>query len=212
MQMQTGNIKVTKTARYYFYGNVQESHNEIVLVLHGYGMQASAFLENFSILQKEGRLIVAPEGLSRFYKRGFSGDVVASWMTKEDRLLEIEDYIGYLDNLADELHSSNARLIVIGFSQGATSASRWLLHGKTVISDFVIWCGEFAREPKTTSNPLPPIYHVRASNDEFIAAERFDEQLNYLTEAGFEVKEHLFEGKHIVDQQTLAQLMKEITS
>jgi hypothetical protein len=46
-----------------------------------------------------GRIIIAPEGLSRFYRKGFSGDVVASWMTKDDRLDDMEDYVRYLNDL-----------------------------------------------------------------------------------------------------------------
>ena len=50
------------------------------------------------------RLIVAPEALSRFYvessgKTHADTHVGASWMTREDRLSDIEDYVEYLDAL-----------------------------------------------------------------------------------------------------------------
>ena len=36
---------------------------------------------------------MAPEGLSRFYLEGFSGKVGATWMTREDRLNDIDNYL-----------------------------------------------------------------------------------------------------------------------
>ena len=61
------------------------------------------FAQCFKILNTDKNTIIAPEGLSRFYKNGFYGEVVSSWMTKEDRLNEINDYILYLDTLIEEL-------------------------------------------------------------------------------------------------------------
>jgi hypothetical protein len=56
---------------------------------------------------------VAPEGLSRFYfEGGFHGPgskVGATWMTREDRLAKIEDYVGYLDALHDAVFARAVR-------------------------------------------------------------------------------------------------------
>src|ERR1051325_10016453 len=51
------------------------------------------------------RRLVAPEGLSRFYlsERATERRVGASWMTREDRLAEIADYLGYLDAVYDDV-------------------------------------------------------------------------------------------------------------
>ena len=56
-----------------------------------------AFLGYCQALEDESRVLVAPEGLSRFYVNATHGLVGASWMTREDRQHEIDDYVGYLD-------------------------------------------------------------------------------------------------------------------
>jgi hypothetical protein len=61
------------------------------LVTHGYGQLAKTFIRRFEPIMDAQTLVVAPEGLSRFYWGGFDGPVVASWMTREDRLDEIAD-------------------------------------------------------------------------------------------------------------------------
>ena len=55
-------------------------------------------LKNFD---PETHFVIAPEGLSRFYVNGFGGEVVASWMTKRDRLEEIHDFSVYCSALYD---------------------------------------------------------------------------------------------------------------
>ena len=48
------------------------------------------------------RLLIAPEGLSRFYHEDHES-IGASWMTREERLEEIKDYLMYLDLVHDRV-------------------------------------------------------------------------------------------------------------
>ncbi|MEJ7664102.1 MAG: hypothetical protein WKG07_33520 [Hymenobacter sp.] len=71
----------------------------------------------------------SPSAPSRFYLTGTGASAGASWMTKADRLAEIDDQAGYLTTLPSHLRAScppTARLTVPGFSQGTAIASRWL--------------------------------------------------------------------------------------
>ena len=54
----------------------------------------------------EGWLIVAVQGLHRFYTKG--GDVVASWMTREDRELAIADNVAYVGQVIDAVRAEFA--------------------------------------------------------------------------------------------------------
>ena len=90
-------ILVTKTARYFTLGELNENTRELWFVLHGYAQLASDFIQDFEGLDNGTRFIVAPEGLNKFYARGFGGKPAASWMTSEDRENEIIDYINYLN-------------------------------------------------------------------------------------------------------------------
>ena len=94
--MEEHHLAATRTARYFTLGGGAGVHH-VWFVLHGYGQLASALLRNFEGLANPSRLIVAPEGLSRFYVDPIASGpaarrrVGASWMTREDRLIEIED-------------------------------------------------------------------------------------------------------------------------
>src|SRR5512141_1921982 len=101
-------MRVPRTARYWTDGDTG-SARDVWFILHGYGQLAADLLAAAAPLAGDGRLVVAPEALSRFYATAATGGshaqagVGASWMTREDRDHEIEDYIGYLDALASRV-------------------------------------------------------------------------------------------------------------
>lgn len=146
-------VEVPRTARYYTVGD-RATARAVWLVLHGYGQLAGYFARHFAA-HAAGRLVVAPEALSRFYvaredtTTGAPARVGASWMTREDRLAEIEDYVRYLDRALDAataaLDLAAVPLGILGFSQGAATAARWLAHrhrsGRAVPHALVVWGG-----------------------------------------------------------------------
>src|SRR4051812_21085005 len=104
-------IHVRRTARYYTLGEPGNQTRDVWFVCHGYGQLAADFIKEFEIIADPTRVIVAPEGLSRHYavnEAGFHSSeskVVASWMTREDREAEIDDYVAYLDAVYAEIIS-----------------------------------------------------------------------------------------------------------
>lgn len=134
-------IIINKSARYFSCGNPLS--NTLCIALHGYGQLASFFIKKFEPLSKLGIYTVAPEGLHRFYVEGFSGRVGASWMTKEDRLSDIADYIAYLNQLYAGIrqHHNYNRLIIIGFSQGVATAFRWIEKADFSPTDIILASG-----------------------------------------------------------------------
>lgn len=140
--MQQKNISITKTARYFILGDASDEIEQIWFVCHGYAQLANYFIKNFEVLDNGKNLIVAPEGLSRFYWKGFSDRVVASWMTREDRESDIEDYINFLNSVYTEVCSSlknkNVRINVLGFSQGTATVCRWVASGKVKVDNFIL--------------------------------------------------------------------------
>ena len=107
--MRERHIRVARTARYYTLGSAGTHLREVWLVCHGYRQLARRFLSRFADLDDGTRLIVAPEGLSRFYLHdpasghGKEVPIGATWMTREDRENEITDYVGFLDGVLDEV-------------------------------------------------------------------------------------------------------------
>src|SRR4029077_15253411 len=128
--MQEHFLSTPRTARYFTLGS-PEGATDVWFVCHGYGQLASRFLERFRALESEGRCIVAPEGLSRYYltENPTERRVGASWMTREDRLHEIDDYVRYLETLHAQVVPATARVTALGFSQGTATVCRWAAVG-----------------------------------------------------------------------------------
>lgn len=95
--MKQHSINFGFEARYFQLGELSNNTKHLIFLLHGHGQQAKYFLDKFSSLASATTSLVAPEGLSRYYLKGFSGRVGATWMTTEDRHTDIKNYIEYLD-------------------------------------------------------------------------------------------------------------------
>ena len=138
-------IPVTKTARYWTLGDADGAVADVWFVLHGYKQLARRFLKRFAPIAGASRLIVAPEALSRFYVRSQPGRhgpesvVGATWMTREDREVEIRDYVAYLDRLAETVGVGEGAPTILGFSQGVATATRWAVHGRVRPRRLILW-------------------------------------------------------------------------
>ncbi|HLG05313.1 MAG TPA: hypothetical protein VI383_04105 [Gemmatimonadales bacterium] len=208
-------LRVSRTARYFTQGEI-EGAGEIWFVLHGYGMLASTFLRWFEPVAAPGRLLVAPEALSRsYFEENGVRRVGASWMTKEDREAEIEDYLEYLDRLSDRFRLAVAgepRVEVHGFSQGAATGARWVGLGRARVDRLVLWgqgvppdlpldrcAGRLNRAGLTV---------VAGTRDRQLSSEELDREQARLAAAGLQAAVYRFEGGHRVDAETLRMLAR----
>jgi predicted esterase len=160
--MPEAHISIPKTARYAYSGN-RETPDEVWIVLHGYGQLAPYFLRKFDAFNHPQRLIIAPEGLHRFYLKGMNGRVGASWMTKEARETDIADYLQWLDRLALQFEKpiqQAKKLLLLGFSQGAATAARWACHSSLDFTDVVLWAAGFPPDLQLPQHEKPSNWHV----------------------------------------------------
>jgi len=148
--MQSHDLSFEFKARYYTLGELNSSTKSIWIALHGYGQLAAYFIKKFDALSNSNIYLIAPEALARFYvdplqSTGRASDRVgASWMTKENRLVDIENYISYLNALYQHLDlPPTIPLTVFGFSQGAATISRWIADGKIKLNRMILWSGMF---------------------------------------------------------------------
>lgn len=206
MEVSSQNILVQRTARFFTSGGESPAH-DLLFVLHGYGMHAGQFIKNFDPIASSDLKIVAPEGLSRFYRRGFDGDVIASWMTREDRLSEIADQRYFLDKLYDAMvGSADRRVYVLGFSQGTATASRWMSGNTRRFNGLALWGGDFAPDIESPIIGLPPIQCVVGNQDPFIPLPMFEERCIALENKGYEVVRTVFEGTHEIPGTVLVDI------
>lgn len=204
-------IQINKTAKYVTFGNPKTAKT-ILFVLHGYGQLADFFIRKFNMLNEEDYFVVAPEGLHRFYLKGASGRVGASWMTKEERQSDIDDYICYLDLLSDEIDSEYSfdNKILLGFSQGGATASRWHNLGRFKADKFLLWAAvfpndmalEFSNKFQMSSN-----YFILGDEDEYLSIDQGENSIRELKESNIDFQFVKFSGKHNIDSKTLLNLV-----
>ncbi|MBL7891402.1 MAG: alpha/beta fold hydrolase [Bacteroidia bacterium] len=214
------NILVPKTARYFVLGEPNGDIKYVWFVCHGYAQLANFFLKNFELLSSKNSLVIAPEGLHRFYWKNFDGHIVASWMTKEDRLDDINDYVNYLDLVYKEvlaqLPDKKVIVNVIGFSQGGATVSRWLSQGKSKIDNLILWASVFPPDiniqvSKQKLNQTDLVLIV-GNQDEYISPVQFEQHCDLLKKQNIRFRSIIFNGKHEINESVLKQLSGELTT
>lgn len=208
-------LTVPRTARYYTLGTPTGHIRDLWVVCHGYGQLARYFLRHFAVLDDGAALVVAPEALSRFYLDGFSGRVGATWMTKEDRLSEIEDQTAYLNLLLqhhlDQL-PADVRVHVLGFSQGGATVCRWLATGNVKCHHLVLWAAAFPEdisfEAGQSAFGAMPVDVVHGTQDAFITPDKLKQQQQLMQHLGIAPQYHTFTGGHTLDADTLLSLAR----
>lgn len=208
--MQKHFLTVSKTARYFTKGNLNTDTKFIWIVIHGYAQTADSFLNSFENLGTP-HFIIAPEGLNKFYSRGFSGSPVASWMTSLERENEIADYNQYLIQLVDTLNLKNytkAQVVLLGFSQGVSTQTRFLNQTGLAIHFSVMVAGEIGKEfqdklPEKISQ-TNSLYLI-GNQENILKPEKveFHEQLFKNSQCIFKV----FEGKHEVNKSAIRTIL-----
>lgn len=186
-----------------------EKSDKLIYVLHGYGQLAKFFIQKFKPLVEKGYTIIAPEGLHRFYLQGTSGRVGASWMTKENRELDIENYLTYLNALHMQIAQEKEwkEVIVLGFSQGVATAFRWIADGQVKPSQFLLCSGMIPpdvnlEESSSVFGNIKMTY-FSGTNDPYKTEEAVTHFQQRLSQLPFPIKMVEFEGVHEVNVEAV---------
>lgn len=212
--MQHHTISVQRTAHYYTFGKPGPDIRQCWIVCHGYAQLADEFLENFRLLENDHTLVIAPEGLNHFYRKGFDGPVGASWMTRRHRLDQIADYAGFLQSLYDHFVpqlAPDVRIILLGFSQGTATVCRWMLAQKPRFHDLILWAGmppedlDYAAHKDYLADKN--LYLLYGTTDPFLTPDRLNTVQEIESKNGIDFSERSFEGGHEILPDTLRQML-----
>lgn len=200
--------------RYYQLGELSESTKQIWFVLHGQGHLAQYFIKQFEPLDNNSNLVIAPEGLNRYYIDGFTGRVGATWMTKEDRLTDIGNYIKFLNEVYNEVMMSapaNIKINLLGFSQGVATVTRWALQKHINFHRLILWAGIFPYDMDFDFGKQKlkdvEIFSILGNKDPYVSDKIIMKQLDYEARLGLEVKKISFEGEHELNAEVLKTFM-----
>jgi predicted esterase len=172
----------------------------VLVGFHGYGEGAETQLERMRRIPGADRwLLVSIQGLHRFYQRR-ADEVVASWMTRQDRELAIADNLAYVAAVLDRVDREfpNApRRVLAGFSQGVAMMFRAAAASAHSVDGVIAVGGDVP--PELDADALPRVRQAlvcHGTRDQWYTAEKFGRDVQRLREAGVTVRPLAFDGGH----------------
>lgn len=172
----------------------------LLVGFHGQSETAGVELEHLRSIRAGRRwTLVSIQGLHRYYTR--KGDVVAAWMTREDRELAIADNIAYVRAVMDAVKAPLAhtalRLVFCGFSQGTAMAYRAAAFSGHRANGLIILAGDLSPDVAQVAATLPPVLIGRGAAEEWYTADKAAQDVERLQAAGVPVVEYVFDAGHV---------------
>lgn len=162
------------------------SAGRLLMVFHGYAQSAEDGLSAVrGIPGLEAWNVASVQALHPFY-RGRTEQVVASWMTRQDRELAIADNLHYVSTavrtLEDRLGFSDPTRVYCGFSQGAAMAWRAAAMLDLSCDGLIILGGDVPPELADLSlETLPPVLIGRGRGERAYSRDQMERDLALLT-------------------------------
>lgn len=208
-------IEIQKTARYFLSKEPDEKIKKVIFVLHGYAQNADEFLESLMNLADEATLLIAPEGLSKFYWKDFTSKPSSSWMTSLEREHEILDTMRYLTQVSQEVLSKLGNhpinFFILGFSQGAATASRFVAFSNLAFNALFLYGGSPAHDLQWQQLPKHLVFHLIYGNQDPLVSEQSAlETENNIQNNGFKVRRFVFNGRHKIEEEANAYISKHL--
>jgi len=167
---------------------------------HGYGEGADVQLERMRRIPGADRwLLVSIQGLHRFYQRR-ENQVVASWMTRQDREFAIADNLAYVAaaiDAVDREYPGAPCLVFAGFSQGVAMTFRAAAASLRTVDRVIAVGGDVPPELDAAAlGRVRGALVCHGARDEFYLEATFERDLQRLRGAGVAVRPLAFEGGH----------------
>jgi predicted esterase len=193
-------IATTTHGRYLVMAPAAGGSAPLLVGFHGYAEGAEAQLARMrAIPGAEAWRLVAVQGLHRFYQRR-ANEVVASWMTRQDRELAIADNAAYVNRVIDAVAAEwtePPHIVYAGFSQGVAMTFRAAAASTRSIAGIIAVGGDVPPElPRAALSRIPAVVLARGARDEWYTTAKFDGDIGRLRAAGALVTPLAFDGGH----------------
>ncbi len=207
-------VSYTATNTYSTLNIYSEKTVNVWFIFHGMGYLSRYFINYFSHLNPEENFIIAPQAPSKYYQGKDFKHVGASWLTRENTVLETKNILEYVDRVFEtEAPKPLPRFIVLGYSQGVSIALRWLALKKINCNEIVLHSGgipkELVEEDFRFLNDTAKVTYIYGNQDAFITeAKKTEENLKGSALFGNRLNIKVFDGKHEVDKAFISELAK----
>lgn len=184
---------------------------------HGYAHSAEIFLGLLrGVPLPDGWLLASVQALHPFYGR--NDEIVANWMTRQDRELAIADNVAYVDAVLDDLEGAwgvPGTLVFAGFSQGVAMAYRAAMKGRRTADAVFAAGGDVPPELSAADRPWPRVLIVTGRDDDWYTPDRMAREAEQLAGEGADVGTHAFDGGHVWNAEVCAHagaLLREVAA
>ena len=204
----------TTTNTYETLNTLTEKTKNVWMVFHGMGYLSKYFINYFSELNAEENYIIAPQAPSKYYQGKDFKHVGASWLTRENTVTETQNILKYVDAVyKKELAGSIPNLIVMGYSQGVSIATRWVASRKIQCDKLVLHSGGIPKELQPEDfeylKASSQVIYLYGDKDQYITeARKTEEQLKGSRLFKDRLQIEVFNGIHEVNRAFLLKLSK----
>ncbi|MEO8077514.1 MAG: dienelactone hydrolase family protein [Acidobacteriota bacterium] len=170
----------------------------LLVGFHGYMETAELQMERLGGIPGASTwTLVSVQGLHCFY-RGRTQQVVASWMTRQDREAAIADNLEYVASALDAApHDDETPIVYAGFSQGVAMAFRAAVRGRRAAAGVIGVGGDIPPELLADSSvTFPPVLLARGERDAWLTPDRFDADTAALRSRNVPLASLVFDGAH----------------
>lgn len=181
-------------------GRLPVAGRPLLVGFHGYAENAERHLGKLRRIPGANDWVVCAVGaLHRFYHPK-TQDVIASWMTRQDREQAIDDNVRYVAGVISRVRREEETsdvLVLAGFSQGVAMAYRAALGCGFTCHGLLALAGDVPADVAGRRVPaFPPVLLGRGTGDGWYTEEKMDADLEALAAAGAAVTPCVFDGGH----------------
>lgn len=210
MEFTQKQVSYNSTNSYGTLNTLTEHTENVWVVFHGIGFLSTYFLRFFKKLDAKKNYIIAPQAPSKYYLNNEYKYVGASWLTKENTKTETNNVLNYVDAvMLSENIPSDKKLIILGFSQGVSIATRWIASRKLKFDTLIIYAGGIPNELSSADfNHIDfntvAVELVYGDKDEYLSEKRIEKE-KLKSNSLFKEKARItiFKGGHEVKPEVL---------
>lgn len=210
----TKEVNYTSTNTYSTLNELTDKTKNVWIVFHGLGYLSKYFIKYFSALNTDENYIIAPQAPSKYYQDQTFTHVGASWLTRVDTQMEVQNVLNYVDAIFErEITREIPNLIVMGYSQGVSIAARWVAQRKIQCNKLVLHSGgipvELVPEDFDFLKPETEVIYIYGDKDQYITeARKTEEHLKGSRLFKDRLDIRVFDGIHEVHVDSLLKIVE----